>query len=159
MTEPRVSVLSERSFSVEHEFRAPAPRVFAAFTDASVVPHWWAPPGGSLRVETMDVRPGGQYRYVQRTRDGQELTFRGSYLEVRPPSRLVYTFVIEGQANEVTTTVDLEEAGGVTHVRMTNVCATKEVRDAMVKFGAEAGARAALAGLEGYLSRSGPSPG
>lgn len=145
MTEPvRKGNPSEREFVVERTIRASPEKIFRALTDRELVPRWWAPPGGSLQVEQMEVRSGGKYRYVQRTRNGQELVFVGSYLEVTPPTRLVYTFEIEGQGNPVTTTVELRGEGTSTRVTLTNLCVSKEVRDTMVKYGAEAGARAAL---------------
>jgi uncharacterized protein YndB with AHSA1/START domain len=142
---------SEREFIVERTIQARPEKIFEAYTDAKLVPRWWAPPGGSLRVEQMDVRPGGTYRYVQRTPGGPEMVFVGSYLEVNPPTRLVYTFEVEGQGNPVTTTVDLQREGSSTRVTLTNLCVSKEVRDMMAKYGAEGGARAALARLAKLL--------
>jgi uncharacterized protein YndB with AHSA1/START domain len=135
---------SEREIVVERTVAATPERIFEAYTDPKLVPRWWAPPGGSLRVEQMDVRPGGKYRYVQRNPGGQELVFLGSYVAVTPPTRLVYTFEVEGQGNPVTTTVDLRGEGEATRVTLTNLCVSKEVREMMSKYGAEAGARAAL---------------
>src|SRR5437879_892888 len=70
-------VLSDREFAIEHTFHAPAAKVFAAYTDPKVLPRWWAPPGGTIAVEKMDVRTGGSYRFVQRAH-GQEMTFVGT---------------------------------------------------------------------------------
>lgn len=135
--------LSDREFVLEHTFHAPAAKVFAAYTDPKIVPQWWAPKGGSIRVEQMDVRPGGAWRFVQRAPNGHEMTFHGTYLEVRPVTRLVYTFATEGQPGEIRATVDLTEEDGVTHLVLTNLCPSKEARDAMVQYGAAAGAKAA----------------
>lgn len=156
MTEPPTKRMeSEREIVVERTLHASPERIFEAYTDAKLVPRWWAPPGGSLRVEQMDVRPGGKYRYVQRTPSGQELVFVGSYIELNPPTRLVYTFEVEGQGNPVTTTVDLHGEGGSTRVTLTNLCISKEVREMMLKYGAEAGAKAALQQLGKLLDQSG----
>jgi uncharacterized protein YndB with AHSA1/START domain len=156
MTEPSAKrAASEREIVVERTFRASPERIFAAYTDPKLVPRWWAPPGGSVRVVEMDVRPGGKYRYVQQNRAGQELVFVGSYLEVKSPTQLVYTFEIEGQGNPVTTTVDIQEEGTTTRVTLTNLCVSKEVRDMMMKYGAEGGARAALQTLAKFLEASG----
>jgi uncharacterized protein YndB with AHSA1/START domain len=146
-------VLSDREFAIEHTFHAPAAKVFAAYTDPKMLPLWWAPPGGTIAVERMDVRPGGTYRFVQRAY-GQEMVFVGTYLEVKPVTRLVYTFAVEGQGNEVTATIELKERDGATHAVLTNRFASKEARDAMVKHGAEAGARAAWTQLEKQLAGS-----
>jgi uncharacterized protein YndB with AHSA1/START domain len=149
---------SEREFVVEHHFQAPAAKVFAAYTDPHLLAQWWAPKGGSLAVETMDVRPGGAYRFVQREPNGQQLVFVGRYLEVNPVTRLVYTFGVEGQGNEIRATVDLKESQGKTSLRLTNLCASKEVRDMMLQYGAEAGARASWARLVELLARSARAP-
>ena len=146
---------SEREFVVERTLKATPERIFDAYTDEKLVPRWWAPPGGSLRVEQMDVRPGGKYRFVQRTPGGQELVFVGSYVQVEPPTRLVYTFEVEGQGNPVTTTVELHREGMSTRVTLTNLCVSNEVREMMVKYGAVAGAKAALQQLATLLEAPG----
>jgi uncharacterized protein YndB with AHSA1/START domain len=152
MTEQtRKSTPSELEFVVERTLRASPEKIFEAYTNPKLVPRWWAPPGGSLRVEVMDVRPGGKYRYVQQSPGGPELVFVGSYVEVKPPERLVYTFEVEGQGNPVTATVELRGEGTGTRVTLTNLCVSREVREMMMKYGAEAGAKAALQRLAKVL--------
>ncbi len=152
--QPTARVISDREFVLEHTFRAPAAKVFAAYTDPKLIAQWWAPRGGSLRVDIMDVRPGGKYRFVQRTPNGVEVVFTGEYREVRPVTRLVYTYMIEGQpGSELTATVDLQEAEGATRLTLTNLCASKAARDAMVSYGAPAGAKVAWDGLADLLAR------
>ncbi len=145
------NVLSEREIVVTRDLDAPAAKVFAAYTDPKQVPRWWGPKGGSLRVVAMDVRPGGSWRFHQRGPDGKEHTFHGKYVEVRPVTRLVYTFRTEGQPHEVTTTIELREAGPKTHLTLTILAGSKEQRDLMMKYGAAAGARMALESLASYL--------
>ena len=65
MIQPTARVVSDREFVLEHTFRAPAAKVFAAYTDPALIPKWWSPRGGSIRVDTLDVRPGGAWRFVQ----------------------------------------------------------------------------------------------
>lgn len=154
-TQPSARVLSDREFVLEHTFHAPAAKVFAAYTDPKIVPHWWAPKGGSIRVDAMDVRPGGAWRFVQRMPNGHEMTFHGTYLEVHPVRRLVYTFATEGVPGELRATVELTEADGVTRLTLTNLCASKEARDAMLQYGAAAGAKVAWDRLADVL-RAGP---
>jgi uncharacterized protein YndB with AHSA1/START domain len=149
MTETKT--LSDCEFVLEHIFKAPAAKVFAAYTDPKMVPLWWAPKGGSVRVESMDVKPGGSWRYIQRNPNGSEMAFSGKYVEVKPVTRLVYTFITEGQPNEIRATVELSESGGTTKLRLTNLCSSKEARDAMVQYGAAAGAKAAWDRLAAVL--------
>jgi len=152
------NVLSDREFVLEHTFRAPAARVFAAYTTPELVAQWWAQPGSAMTVEAMDVRPGGKWRFVQRTPAGKEAAFSGEYLEVKPVTRLVYTFQAEGQGPPLTATVELDERNGVTHLKLTNLCASKEVRDGMVQYGAAAGAKTAWDRLDAVLAKpAGPT--
>ena len=67
----------------------------------------------------------------------------------------MYTFEIEGRGNPETTTVELQREEGSTRVTLTNLCASKEIRDMMGKYGADAGARAALQQLARVVERSG----
>lgn len=152
-TTPTAKPLSEREFVVEHVFRAPAARIFAAYTDPKLVPKWWGRGDGSIRVDAMDVRPGGAWRFVQQAPNGREMVSYGTYLEVRPVTRLVYTFAMEGQPGEIRATVELSEKDGVTHLVLTNLCPSKEARDAMLQYGAAAGAKAAWKKLEEMLAR------
>jgi len=151
-------VLSDREFVLEHTFQAPAARIFAAYTDPKLVVQWWAQPGTDMTVDTMDVRPGGKWRFVQRMPGGKQAAFSGEYLEVKPVTRLVYTFQAEGQGPPLTATVELEERNGATHLTLTNLCASKEVRDGMVQYGAAAGAKSAWDRLGAFLAKPQGTP-
>jgi uncharacterized protein YndB with AHSA1/START domain len=73
----------------------------------------WRPgtPGGSSR----DLRVGGDYHIVFVTKDGTECSFRGTYLEVEPPTRTVETWLFEGWPGvEAVESTELREAHGVT---------------------------------------------
>lgn len=149
--------VNELEFTLKHTFHAPAAKVFAAYTDPKMVPLWWAPGGASVRVEAMEVRAGGTWRFVQRNPDGKEVAFHGTYLAVKPVTQLVYTFQTAGQPGQITATVDLKETDGVTVLTLTNLCASREMRDAMVRYGAAAGAKAAWDRLAQVLSVAGPA--
>src|SRR5512145_2216411 len=81
---------SEREVVVTRTFDGPARIVFEAWTTPELFRRWWVPKsmGMSLRSCVMDVRVGGKYR-LEFEPDG--LAFFGTYLEVTPPSRLVWT--------------------------------------------------------------------
>jgi len=85
--------------------------------DPERISNWWGPHGYTTTVEEMDVRPGGRWRFVQHTTGGEDVPFKGEYLEVVPPERLVQTFVfdVEPFNNEAAiTTLTLEDLGGRT---------------------------------------------
>src|SRR6186997_2489086 len=119
---------SEREVVVTRTFDAPARIVFQAWTKPELFRRWWVPKsmGMSLRSCEMDVRVGGRYR-LEFEPDGA--AFFGTYLEVTPPSRLVWTNEEGGEGGPVTT-VTFEEKAGKTLLVMHELYPSKEALDA-----------------------------
>ena len=68
------------------------------------------------------------------TDDGTECSFRGTYLEIERPTRIVDTWLFEGWPDaEAVETVDLHETGGVTKVKMNLAFRDQAGRDHMTK--------------------------
>ena len=99
---------------VTRTVNGPPRLVFEAWTKAELFRRWWVPKsfGVSLLACDMDVRVGGQYRLVFPNEDST-MEFFGTYLEVTPYSRLVWTND-EGDAGKTVTTVTFEEKAGKT---------------------------------------------
>ena len=118
---------SERELVVTRTFNGPARLVFEAWTKPELFRQWWVPKsmGMSLRSCEMDVRVGGQYR-LEFEPDG--VAFFGTYGEVTPPSRLVWTNEESGEAS--VTTVTFEEQGGKTLLVLHELYPSKEALDA-----------------------------
>jgi uncharacterized protein YndB with AHSA1/START domain len=68
---------------------APRELIFKVWTTQFTL--WWGPHGMTTPVCEMDLRPGGLFRTVMRAADGTEYPTRGIFLEVSPPSRIVFT--------------------------------------------------------------------
>jgi uncharacterized protein YndB with AHSA1/START domain len=119
---------SERELVVTRTFDGPARIVFEAWTKPELFRRWWVPKsmGMSLRSCEMDVRVGGKYR-LEFEPDG--VAFFGTYLEVTPQSRLVWTNEEGGEGGPVTT-VTFEEKRGQTLVVMHELHSSKEALDA-----------------------------
>ena len=136
----KVTTPSEREIATERVFDAPRERVFAAYTDPELIPEWWGPRGTTTIVDQMDVRPGGQWRFVHRNDDGSETAFRGTYREVTPPERIVQTFEWEGMPGHVLVeTATFEDLGEQTRVTTSSLFHTPEERDGMLESGMESG--------------------
>src|SRR4051812_213545 len=85
---------SDRGLVVTRTFNGPARIVFEAWTRAELFKRWWVPKSFGLTLLSceMDVRTGGTYRLVFRHPASLEsMAFFGTYNEVTPPSRLVWT--------------------------------------------------------------------
>ena len=119
---------SERELVVTRTFNGPARLVFEAWTRPELFRQWWVPRsmGMSLRSCDMDVRVGGKYR-LEFEPDG--MAFFGTYLEVTPHSRLVWTNEEGGEDGPVTT-VTFEDKGGKTLLVLRELYSSKEALDA-----------------------------
>ena len=126
---------SDRELVVTRTFNGPARIVFEAWTKPELFKRWWVPKsmGMSLRSCEMDVRVGGKYR-LEFEPDG--IAFFGTYLEVTPHSRLVWTNE-EGEGGPVTS-VTFEEKGGKTLLVLHELYPSKEALDAAGTGGADA---------------------
>lgn len=80
-----------REFELIREFNAPPELVFDAWTQPEHMAQWWGPNGFTSPDCRMDAQPGGAFRIVMRAPDGQDFPFKGHFLEVHRPYRLVYT--------------------------------------------------------------------
>jgi len=118
---------SDRELVVTRTIDAPARIVFEAWTRPELFKQWWAPRSLGMRLVScqMDVRVGGAYRL----NFGTSMDFFGKYLEVTPPSRLVWTNDEGGEAGSVTT-LALEEKGGKTLLVLRELYPSKEALDA-----------------------------
>ena len=119
---------SDREVVVTRTFNAPARIVFEAWTQPELFKQWWVPKsmGMFLRSCEMDVRVGGRYRLEF---EPDAMAFFGTYLEVTPHSRLVWTNEEGGEGGPVTT-VTFEEKGGKTLLVMHELHPSKEALDA-----------------------------
>ena len=119
---------SERELVVTRTFNGPARIVFEAWTRPELFCRWWVPKslGMALRSCEMDVRVGGKYR-LEFEPDG--MAFFGTYLEVTPHARLVWTNEEGGEGGPVTT-VTFEDVGGRTLLVLHERYASKEALDA-----------------------------
>jgi uncharacterized protein YndB with AHSA1/START domain len=117
---------SELELVVTRTVNAPAHLVFEAWTTAELFSKWWVPKsfGVNLLSCEMDARVGGRYRLVFPYEDST-MEFFGTYLEVTPHSRLVWTSE-EGGDGETVTTVTFEETAGKTLVSLCDRYPSKE---------------------------------
>lgn len=138
----------------ERVFDAPRERVFAAWTDAELIPKWWGLRSTETVVDELDLRVGGAWRFVERMEDGTEVGFRGSYREVVPPERLVYSFEWEGMPGHVSVDIlTFEDLDGRTKLTARTLFHTVEDRDGMIESGMEKGMNETFDQLDELLAK------
>lgn len=124
-------------------FAATPERLWQAYTQADQIKQWWL----NTTIDTLDVRVGGAWRFVDHGQDGtEEHGFRGEFTEVDEPHKLARTFEYEPWAGHVMTeSVTLEpQADGKTLVTIVSKYDTIDDLEGMVKSGMEKGATAGI---------------
>ena len=71
-------------------FDAPRALVWKAFSEAERLVQWWGPKGFTMRVGTLDFRPGGLFHYCMQSPDGHDLWGKFVYREIVAPERIVF---------------------------------------------------------------------
>jgi uncharacterized protein YndB with AHSA1/START domain len=110
----------ERTFPVDRE------RVFRAWTDAEEIKSWLVPEGVEMTSAEVDARVGGDFRLQYRALDGSIFYAVGTFVEVEPPRRLVFTWLYEGMdIKETLVTVEIRDSSAgcelvLTHERFFN---------------------------------------
>ncbi len=143
---------SDRELVVRRTVTGPARLVFEAWTKPELFRRWWVPESFGLNLLSceMDVRVGGQYRLVFRHGDST-MAFFGTYREVTPPTRLVWTNE-EADGGETITTVTFDEKDGKTSLVVHDLYPSKEALDAALESGSTGGLPEQLDQLEVLLA-------
>jgi uncharacterized protein YndB with AHSA1/START domain len=127
--------------------------VWRALTDPEHVNRWWGPDGFTNQdVQPMDLRVGGQWRFVMVGPDGTRFPNHIVYTEVVPLTRLVFDHG-DGERVWFIGSVTLQDtASGGTLVTLRHLFPSQAERDHVVQhYGAIEGGRQHLAKLEAYL--------
>ena len=121
---------SDREVVVTRTINGPARIVFEAFSKAELLKRWWVPKsmGMTLLSCEVDARVGGKYRLVFDFAP-EPVAFFGTYVEVKPYSRLAWTNEEGGEGGSVTS-VTFEDQGGKTLVVLRESYPSKEALDA-----------------------------
>jgi len=143
---------SERELVVTRSFNGPARLVFEAWTRPELFRQWWVPKSSGLTLLAceMDVRVGGGYGLVfSHPQAPQPMAFFGTYLEVMPHSRLVWT---NDESDEgAVTTVTFEDQGDATLLSVHDLYPSREALDAAIASGSQEGMQESLGQLEEFL--------
>ena len=150
-----LTTLGARELVLTRTFAAPRPLVFDAFTVPELLVRWYGARGWRLVECDVDLRVGGAWRYVSRGPDDEEMTQYGTYREVDPPRRLVYTerFVDQSFAGESLVTTRLEDRDGrTTTLRTTVRLPSAEARDLVLSRPMERGLGEGFERLDAVLA-------
>lgn len=150
-----VATPGKQEVIISRTFDAPRELVYEVYTDPKLMPEWWGPAQYGTRVDEMDVRRGGRWRFVNVDGGGMEFAFRGVYHEAAAPDRLVYTNEFEGMPGAVgLVTVTFEDLPGEkTMLTEVNLFPSVDARDAVIQSGMAEGASETLDRLAALLAK------
>ena len=107
--------------ALEVRRRVPAPPqlVFDYWTDPEQVRHWLGGPAMSVPHASIDLRVGGNYEYKLLSPEGVTSRILGTFLTVREPEQLIFTWVVEndaGRSPETKVTIEFLDLGDETEI-------------------------------------------
>jgi uncharacterized protein YndB with AHSA1/START domain len=144
---------SDTEAALSRVFDAPARLVFAAHTEPEHVKKWLlGPPGWTMPICEIDLRPGGSWHFGWQKDDGETMEMHGVYQEVEPHTRVVNTENWGGDYPETLNTLTLDEADGRTTLTVLVRYPSKAARDAAVATGMTDGASTSYDRLDAVLA-------
>lgn len=153
MSKFEAEVISDTQIAIQRTIAAPREMIYRAFLDAELIPKWWGVRSTSTTVDILEPQVGGQWRFVQREEDGTEYAFRGVYLELEAPTRIMQTFEFEPiPGHPVIDTMTLTESPEGTMMRIVSTFESMEERDGLLREGMEAAANETYDRLEELLA-------
>ena len=144
-----------REIVVERLLNALPAAVFRAWTRPDEIVKWWGPNGFTTTILEMNVRPGGVWRYVMHGPDGRNYANRVIYLEVDPPSRLVFRHTPEAGDEPVhhTSIVTFDHVAAQTRVTMRGIFDSADaLQHVVTTYGAAEGAEQTMDRLVAFVA-------
>jgi uncharacterized protein YndB with AHSA1/START domain len=110
------------SLTLKRPLKAPPAMVYAAWTEPAQLAFWFGPGPTEMLKAEVDARVGGRFDIVFRTLgDGEEHGVGGTYREVVPGAKLVFTWTWRSTPErESLVTVHLKPDGGGTLLTLTH---------------------------------------
>lgn len=100
------------SLTIKRWLKAPAERVFDAWTRPEALKQWFGPSDDmTILIAQTDLRVGGRYRIVGQMLDGEQHRVGGVYQEIIPGRKLVFTWAWESTPErESVVTIEIKPA-------------------------------------------------
>ena len=150
-----VTLPTDEQILITREFDAPKHLVYKAWTTPELVKRWWSGRRGAVTLAEIDLRVGGQWRYVMTANGGFEVAFHGEFREIVPNERIVNTEVYEmpgapplAPEDEPVNIITFTEEDGRTTLSVLTQTTSKELRDMIVDSGMETGMQESMDALE-----------
>jgi uncharacterized protein YndB with AHSA1/START domain len=148
--ETKKSSTKDREISLSRTLNAPVELVWEVWTKPEHIAGWWGPDGFTNTIDTMDVRPGGEWNLVMHGPDGTDYKNASVFREIILLKKIVYEHL---SAPRFVSTIDFEEQGEQTHINWHMLFETAEEFIRVVKtFKADEGLKQNVEKLNAYLA-------
>lgn len=104
------------SLTIKRRIKANPATVFAAWTDAEKIKHWWGPEGMKTQVAEIDPRVGGRFHVVMKGEDGEVHDANGIFKEFIHDEKFVmswYWITTPDRVSQLTITVKGDGGGTI----------------------------------------------
>ena len=142
---------SKRVLVLVRTFNAPKKLVWEAWTQPEHIGQWWGPRGMTTKVEKMDFRVGGKWKYLMITADGKEFPASGVFSEIKEFEKIVSSADFEPVTHDVIISAVFEDLGDKTKLTFSVIHPSEEYCTKQEKMGVMNGWGANFEGLEKYL--------
>jgi uncharacterized protein YndB with AHSA1/START domain len=148
--ENKKSNTNDREISISRTLNAPVALVWEVWTDPQHIVNWWGPNGFTNTINTMDIKPGGEWDLVMHGPDGTDYKNKSIFKEIVTNKKIVYEHV---SYPKFIATIEFEEQGEKTFISWHMLFETAEQFIQVVKtFKADEGLKQNLEKLGVYLA-------
>ncbi len=141
------------SLKIERHYPVAPERVWRAWTDPEALARWWGPgPQDPVSVAELDLRVGGAFRIVFGGPEGKDNECAGTYKEVVPNRKLVFSWCWPNSTPDRVSLVTIlfKPAGGGTDLEFRH----EQLHDEAARDGHRRGWTGTFAKLETFLLQS-----
>ena len=143
------SKTSDREILMSRTFNAPVALIWEVWTKPEHIANWWGPNGFTNTINTMDIRPGGEWDLVMHGPDGKDYKNKSVFKEIVKHKKIVYDHV---SYPPFRATINFEDQGDKTFLTWHMLFETAELFTQVVKtFKADEGLKQNLDKLGKYL--------
>ena len=81
---------ADREIVITRLVNAPRELVWRAWTEPEHLEKWWGPNGFSVTTLEIDIREGGQWRFIMHGPDGHDYKNKTQFIDIKKPHYIYY---------------------------------------------------------------------
>lgn len=143
---------SKREIVITRIISAPRAKVWKVWTEPVHLEKWWGPTGFTITTKEIDVRTGGEWRFVMHGPDGTDYPNNIVFTEIVEPQRICHDHGSDDGTVAFQAVITFEDLGDKTKLTMRSIFPTEEERMRVIKeHGAIEGGNQTIDKLEAHL--------